>query len=490
MASQTGQGTLDIQEMAEPSIKTVRKTIPLKDISIDPSVYPREETDSKRVERFAALMRDGVEFPPIEVEKWPEGKTPYRYLDGAHRGKAAKEVDAETTEAILVELDGVDPVLYAARKAIGPGALKEKELEEVSQRAYLRNPKLSARLIGEWLGIPRSTADGYIAPLRAKVELELDLKIMRMHRLGIPQERIGERLTLDQSAIARHLCDLPNLANSINADLARGFTVPQVAEKYDWPEPLVWSVKLEDKTDAERFNELKWKIRAYDLWNWADVDKRFGDDWPGRIPAQLVAHVLYFFTQQGDLVFDPMAGGGVTPDTCLALNRRCWAFDLDDRPESRPEIEPHHWNLGDLKWPVNGKSKPDLIFFDPPYFRKKDEDYAEGSISSLSRMDYLNMLGDFFKLAKENIKTSARMAFLNADWRDFQQKSALEEDPGNAITVLDYAALLEQAGWQITHIVDAPLSSERFKGNMITGMQAKRTLGVVRRTLLMARRSK
>jgi hypothetical protein len=26
---------------------------------------------------------------------------------------------------------------------------------------------------------------------------------------------------------------------------------------------------------------------------------------------------------QGDLVFDPMAGGGVVADTCLALNRKC-----------------------------------------------------------------------------------------------------------------------------------------------------------------------
>ena len=40
-------------------------------------------------------------------------------------------------------------------------------------------------------------------------------------------------------------------------------------------------------------------------------DERFGDDWPGRIPAQLVAHTLFYFTNPGDLVFDPMAGGCV-----------------------------------------------------------------------------------------------------------------------------------------------------------------------------------
>ncbi len=37
---------------------------------------------------------------------------------------------------------------------------------------------------------------------------------------------------------------------------------------------------------------------------------------------QLVAHALFYFTQEGDLVFDPMAGGGVVADTCLAFNRK------------------------------------------------------------------------------------------------------------------------------------------------------------------------
>jgi hypothetical protein len=43
-------------------------------------------------------------------------------------------------------------------------------------------------------------------------------------------------------------------------------------------------------------------------------------------PAQLIAHILYYFSSQNDLVFDPMASGGVTPDTCLALSLRCWSI--------------------------------------------------------------------------------------------------------------------------------------------------------------------
>ena len=182
---------------------------------------------------------------------------------------------------------------------------------------------------------------------KAVIQLEIDLKIFRMNRLGIPQERIAKRLGQTRETIRDHLSKMATLPNPPNADLSRGFTVPQVAEKHNWAEPMVWSLALEDKEDLERFKALNWGLRTWDLWNWNDClpreihvndkqsvfhwgDKRFGDDWParhrsrpkkavspaqgfrsgeaggpGRIPAQMIAHILYYFSDQNDLVFDP-----------------------------------------------------------------------------------------------------------------------------------------------------------------------------------------
>lgn len=148
--------------------------------------------------------------------------------------------------------------------------------------------------------------DSYIADLRAATQLlGLDIKIFRLDRLGTPQDRIAKRLGLVRTSLHYHLSKMPVLANSTNTDLSRGFTVAQVAEKHGWAEPLVWSIALEGKEDLERFKELGWGLRTWDLWNWNDCDKRFGDDWPGRIPAQMIAHILYYFSDQNDLVFDP-----------------------------------------------------------------------------------------------------------------------------------------------------------------------------------------
>ena len=265
------------------------------------------------------------------------------------------------------------------------------------------------------------------------------------------------------------MATLPNL---INTDLSRGFTVSQVAEKHGWTEPMVWSLALEDKEDIERFKKLGWGLRTWGQWEWNDCDRRFGDDWPGRIPAQLIAHILFYFSKQNDLILDPMAGGGVTADTCLALNRRCWTFEMTDRQDERPVIEPHTWTLPaarQLSWPVSSKEKPDLIIFDPPYFDKKAADYAEKSISGLPKNKYLEFLEAFFALLKQNAKKTTRLAFINADWRDFQNKPAAEESGKGAILIDDYIRILNKTGWQHTHIIQAPKECEPVPNYLYLG---------------------
>jgi len=299
---------------------------------------------------------------------------------------------------------------------------------------------------------------------------------MRPKRLGVIQQRIS-----------RHLLKMPGLAKRVNSYLSKGFTVPQVAQKHDWPEPLVWSQALVNANDFDRFKALQWKIRTWDVWNFMECDPRFGDDWPGRIPAQLVAHILYFFSEQNDLVLDPMAGGGVCADTCLALGRRCWSLDMDDRPETRPEIEPWFWDP-EQEWDTlpffNAKEKPVLIICDPPYFDKKADAYAEKSISGLSKTAYLAFLERFFLFLKQIARKDARLAFINADWRDFQNCPAGNEDPGQAILLVDYHDMFKKTGWTLTHVIQAPMSSERFNAGVVSAMQKKKILGVTSRYVM------
>ena len=421
------------------------QSVKIQDIVLDKSIYPRNSIDHKRVSMFEENMRDGFEFDPIHLQEHPDEPGKYRILDGAHRFNAYKGIGEKEIPAQIIKLNGTHPLLYAAKQAIGPRQLNEEEIRDAARRLYMDDPKLSSAEIGKAFGRSRQAVDKYITDLRAANQMKLDLILFRMNKLGIPQDRISSRLDLPQQTISRYLPKMPTVAKWVNTDIKKGFTIQQIAEKHAWPESLVWSLKLEKENDLGKYRGLQWGIRTWDLWNWNDCDKRFGDEWPGRIPAQLVAHILYFFSRQKDLVFDPMAGGGVVADTCLAFNRRCWSFDMVDRINERPEIEHHFWDINNLKWPVNGKTKPDLIIFDPPYFSKKVKEYEENSIANMSREAYLRFLEEFFKLANKNSKKGTRLAMINADWRDFQGTPAIDESRKAAILITDYCRLMEDS---------------------------------------------
>ena len=463
-------------------------TIPISDIYLDESIYPRENIDHKRINVFVENLRDNFKFDPIEVQAFPGQKGKYRILDGAHRWSAFKKAGQVEIKAHIMVLNQIDPLLYAAKMAIGPRQLTETETKNTARRAYKNNSRLTAVEIGKAIGRSRQTVDKYIADLRAARLWSLDLKIFHLNQLGIPQERIAKRLDIPQKTLSNHSAKMPELAFWLNSDLSKGFTVPQVAEKHGWPEPLVWSQALKGKDDLSRFSSLYWDLRPWDVWDFKS-DNRFGDENPEQIPAQVIAHILYFFSIQKDLVFDPMAGSGVCADTCLALNRRCWSFDMNDRPEIRPEIEPYYWDLegGWEDMPIlSAREKPELIIWEPPWFEKNAQGVPEKNISKLSKKDYLQFLETSLLFLKKQFKKNTKLAFINRDYRDYYDCPAYKEDPKKAIFFIDYCKILKQTGWNVTYTILVPLSSEPFEGERGEYMQGKGILSTTGRYVMMA----
>ncbi|MCF6248315.1 MAG: hypothetical protein L3J69_13280 [Desulfobacula sp.] len=173
--------------------------------------------------------------------------------------------------------------------------LFDSETKKTARRAFKTNPQLTSLEIGRAIGRSRQAVDRYVADLRATNLLDLDLKLFRLNQLGIPLDRMAKRLGAPRKTLSNHLAKMLTLAKWPNSYLSKGFTVSQVARKHEWPEPLVWSQALKGKDDLTRFKALDWGLRTWDLWNFNDCDSRFGDEWPGRIPAQLIGHILYFF---------------------------------------------------------------------------------------------------------------------------------------------------------------------------------------------------
>jgi hypothetical protein len=130
-------------------------------------------------------LRDMCFAGSIGVEPCPDKPGFYRHLDGYTDGAPTSQLGVEEIKVIIKDLDGNDPLLYAAKKAIGPKQLTEEDARNTARRAYSGNTR----------------------------------------RLGIPRDRMAKRLGLDQKTIHYHLGKMPVLANSLNADLSRCFCI-------------------------------------------------------------------------------------------------------------------------------------------------------------------------------------------------------------------------------------------------------------------------
>ena len=106
----------------------------------------------------------------------------------------------------------------------------------------------------------------------------------------------------------------------------------------------------------------------------------------------------------------------------------------------------------------------------------------------MSKASYLEFLESFFALAHLNAKKTTQMAFINADWRDFQNTPARNEMTCNSIMIDDYLHIIKKSGWRRTHIMQAPLSSERFNAGVVSAMQKKKIIGVTSRYVIISKK--
>ncbi len=99
------------------------------------------------------------------------------------------------------------------------------------------------------------------------------------------------------------------------------------------------------------------------LWDFPSQnygDGKQGDtNYVGATPSYVIANLLHRYTDPADIVLDPMAGSGTTPDVARDLGRTPLAFDLQS---SRKDIEP----ADARSLPLKDRSV-DFVFVDPPY---------------------------------------------------------------------------------------------------------------------------
>ena len=220
------------------------------------------------------------------------------------------------------------------------------------------------------------------------------------------------------------------------------------------------------KTDIEILEKLGISIRPQDVWNFPKQDQRFGLEYPGQVSADIVFNTLYFFTEQGDLVVDPMAGRGLVGDVSYIMKRKCIMYDL------------HPFRQDIKKLDIMTESLPeecrnaDLLFWDDPYFKI-------GSSAKKGRDEFLPFIrhktDQFYDLGIKQI------ALVVSDLSyDNESKDLFSWHYTNAI--------LSTAKWRVHRHIHCPLTKPQYdrvkENHRAYGVQHKEIFGQTTRSLV------
>ena len=84
-------------------------------------------------------------------------------------------------------------------------------------------------------------------------------------------------------------------------------TEREIADEANVDKTLVHRVLASFLENLENEPNPPESIRKDDVWNFSRCNKSYGFDFPGRIPGQIVENLVWYYTNIGDVVIDPMA---------------------------------------------------------------------------------------------------------------------------------------------------------------------------------------
>ncbi len=239
------------------------------------------------------------------------------------------------------------------------------------------------------------------------------------------------------------------------------------------------------KTVFAAFKDLRRRDRyttgfrptPYDVWSFRH-DGAFGIPHPGSIPPGIVAHALHYYTTPGALVVDPMAGGGGTIDVCLAMGRRCLAYDLHPVRDDVRKIDVRS-GLPDEA------SGCDLVFCDPPYHTMLAGRYPDGGAAGTSLDQWVAFLAALAQSAFDALRPGGVVALLLAN--------QTEKDLPAGFGYLDHAfygyQALTAAGFLPERRVSCPMAGAYLPQQVRRARTEGRMLGQVRDLLFMRKPS-
>jgi len=409
----------------------------IDDIKIDFDLYPRKEGNNEIITQY----RNNVDqLPPIEVQK-----DELILIDGFHRLQAHILEGKKTIHARLNDIPK-DKILRTAilRNNAHGYQLNPEDKRELARRLWgeIDDSNTNKKTeIGELLAVSGKCIERWTKDIREKENEERDGRILDLWLSCWTEEEIAEETGITRQAV-----------NNIIAKMR------QMSENcHDPPESL----------------------RIYDVWQFSKCDDRYGSDYPGRIPGQIIENLLWYYTEPKDIVIDPMAGSGTTIDVAKSMYRRVVGYDI--RPMRKDIIKRDTIKNG---FPDKFKHKdyhPKLIFVDPPYFTMKKDNYSDKSISKTDLEGFYNTIQQLTENCYEVLPDGGYFAFLI---QNQTEKDLIDNKP--IIHTYNCCKIIEDVGFRLLRQINCPQGTQTFQPQQVNkAKEEKRMLGIVRDLLIM-----
>jgi DNA modification methylase len=189
--------------------------------------------------------------------------------------------------------------------------------------------------------------------------------------------------------------------------------------------------KIHDDETARRIDERTkygFDLRERNVWTFETPDPRFGkSNFKGRIPGQIVANALYYYTKSNDYIVDPFAGSGTLGDIIDTLPH------FQDRKYKLYDVNPGEERIARNNILLTGLPEQtgtvDYLFLDPPAeFTQKDATTDFEVSLSASKADFMLKFKGIIRECARVLKSGGKMsiitepAFAGTEFLDFPQE--------------------------------------------------------------------
>lgn len=415
--------------MLNPSPAT---SIPLETVTFVKELYPRLREDDAAIERYRAALDN---LPPIIIARG------HILVDGFHRLKAHEREGAKEINAIDIgNLADAEIVRESiSRNATHGHQLSQADKKRLAHELWIKHfaAMPSAERITEirtLLSISRDTVERWTKDARKAEKEALQARAWDLWLDCWSEREIAEQI---------------------------GVTHPTISE---------W---LDGKKSANAENLPPVSLQHFDVWNFPKADNE--TSYFGRMPAQVMENLLWFFTKPGDIVVDLFAGSGTTIDVAKAMGRRVWASDLKPSTPNLP-IYQHDAVSG---WPKDAPRRADLIVLDPPYWQQAKERYSKSphDLGNVTLNEFYAAWAKVIAYCKSHINDGARIAYII---------SPSGTDDGSVVYdhATDMLAACRENGLKVERRIIVPYQTQQVTGQHVEWARAHRCMLKLYRDLI------